>query len=756
MAKKFVLLLFLISAMTAALSQEFTREYADSIRIALKKSSTDLNRIDLLLSLAQFYVFKPGEFQVDFDSARRYINEAEQLNKKVRSRDVVGYILLTESSIIKELGDWAAGKEMNQQALKILQPGTNKTYLGRAYYRLSEYYDYKDSLENVKKIELVEKAIATFELTSAWNDKGRALEMLGDVVFWNAMDSKAMSFLQRALAAYDSAKNKRVQGVYVLMAQIYQNQKQFGKALFYYLKALTIVEAIQDTGMTLCQIYNNIGSLYKDIWKLEVAIKYYHDALQVAVKNKNQSEIPGIARNLAQAYYLNNQSEQSLQALSLISNEVFKSNRSYVLHLTNAYYLRAYCRLRQYDNARPYFQFILDNVNKNDLATGDLRYIAEYYNGIGQYSKARNYLAKSIEYCKKNNLQTGLMLGLRVAYEIDSAQGNYRSAFNYLSQYKAKNDSLFSENTQRQFELITVDHALGLKEDSIKIKDNDIALLTERSNLQQANLRQARLMKNVTIVGILLAIIIIGLIYRQYKLKQKSNIIISGKNKMLEHLVTEKDWLVKEVHHRVKNNLQTVMSLLGTQSNYLKDDVAIDAINDSHRRIQSMSLIHQRLYQSNNLSAIKMNDYVHELVNSLSDSFDINKNIQFRLSIEAVELNLAHCIPIGLILNEAITNCFKYAFPADREGVITISLKRISHNSFLLIINDNGVGLPPDFHVNSQSSMGMNLMRGLSTEMGAQFSVSSDNGTRIDVNFTYVPENEVKATPPETEMAHSV
>jgi len=645
---------------------------------------------------------------------------------------------------------------MNHQALKILEPGTNKTYLGRAYYRLSEYYDYKDSLENVKKIELVEKAIATFELTSAWNDKGRALEMLGDVVFWNAMDSKAMSFLQRALAAYDSAKNKRVQGVYVLMAQIYQNQKQFGKALFYYLKALTIVEAIQDTGMTLCQIYNNIGSLYKDIWKLEVAIKYYHDALQVAVKNKNQSEIPGIARNLAQAYYLNNQSEQSLQALSLISNEVFKSNRSYVLHLTNAYYLRAYCRLRQYDNARPYFQFILDNVNKNDLATGDLRYIAEYYNGIGQYSKARNYLAKSIEYCKKNNLQTGLMLGLRVAYEIDSAQGNYRSAFNYLSQYKAKNDSLFSENTQRQFELITVDHALGLKEDSIKIKDNDIALLTERSNLQQANLRQARLMKNVTIVGILLAIIIIGLIYRQYKLKQKSNIIISGKNKMLEHLVTEKDWLVKEVHHRVKNNLQTVMSLLGTQSNYLKDDVAIDAINDSHRRIQSMSLIHQRLYQSNNLSAIKMNDYVHELVNSLSDSFDINKNIQFRLSIEAVELNLAHCIPIGLILNEAITNCFKYAFPADREGVITISLKRISHNSFLLIINDNGVGLPPDFHVNSQSSMGMNLMRGLSTEMGAQFSVSSDNGTRIDVNFTYVPENEVKATPPETEMAHSV
>ena len=740
MAKKFVLLLFLISAMIAALSQEFTREYADSIRIALKKSSTDLNRIDLLLSLAQFYVFKPGEFQVDFDSARRYINEAQQLNKKVQSRDVMGYILLTESSIIKELGDWARGEEMNHQALKILEPGTNKTYLGRAYYRLSEYYDYKDSLENVKKIELVEKAIATFELTSAWNDKGRALEMLGDVVFWNAMDSKAMSFLQRALAAYDSAKNKRVQGVYVLMAQIYQNQKQFGKALFYYLKALTIVEAIQDTGMTLCQIYNNIGSLYKDIWKLEVAIKYYHDALQVAVKNKNQSEIPEIARNLAQAYYLNNQSEQSLQALSLISNEVFKSNRSYVLHLTNAYYLRAYCRLRQYDNARPYFQFILDNVNKNDLATGDLRYIAEYYNGIGQYSKARNYLAKSIEYCKKNNLQTGLMLGLRVAYEIDSAQGNYRSAFNYLSQYKAKNDSLFSENTQRQFELITVDHALGLKEDSIKIKDNDIALLTERSNLQQANLRQARLMKNVTIVGILLAIIIIGLIYRQYKLKQKSNIIISGKNKMLEHLVTEKDWLVKEIHHRVKNNLHTVMGLLGTQAGYLEHEEAINAISNSQHRIQAMSLIHQRLYQSNNLSAINMKEYIHELVDSLNDSFNNNNHVWFNLEIDPIQLNLAHCIPLGLILNEAITNSFKYAFPEDKQGLINIELKTVSENNYLLTIKDNGIGLPHGFNLIRPDSMGMNLMQGLSAEIGAQFTLTNENGTRVNINFEYVPD----------------
>ena len=207
---------------------------------------------------------------------------------------------------------------------------------------------------------------------------------------------------------------------------------------------------------------------------------------------------------------------------------------------------------------------------------------------------------------------------------------------------------------------------------------------------------------------------------------------------MLEHLVTEKDWMVKEIHHRVKNNLHTVMGLLGTQAGYLEHEEAINAISNSQHRIQAMSLIHQRLYQSNNLSAINMKDYIHELVDSLNESFNNNNNVCFNLEIDPIQLNLAHCIPLGLILNEAITNSFKYAFPDDKQGLINIELKTVSENNYLLTIKDNGIGLPHGFNLIRPDSMGMNLMQGLSAEIGAEFTLTNENGTRVDINFDYV------------------
>ncbi|MEO8765531.1 MAG: sensor histidine kinase [Ginsengibacter sp.] len=230
------------------------------------------------------------------------------------------------------------------------------------------------------------------------------------------------------------------------------------------------------------------------------------------------------------------------------------------------------------------------------------------------------------------------------------------------------------------------------------------------------------------------------MLYRQYGLKQKSNNVISHKNEQLQHFLTEKEWLIKEIHHRVKNNFQTVMGLLGTQSAYLRNEEAINAIQDSQHRIQSMSLIHQRLYQTENLSAINMTDYIHELVDSLNDSFNTHSYIRFNLEIEPIELDLAHCIPLGLILNEAITNSFKYAFPENKKGTIAISFRHSSENHLVLTISDNGIGLPSGFTALRSESMGMNLMRGLSEEIGSKFTIVTESGTQISVSFFYDPE----------------
>jgi two-component sensor histidine kinase len=184
-----------------------------------------------------------------------------------------------------------------------------------------------------------------------------------------------------------------------------------------------------------------------------------------------------------------------------------------------------------------------------------------------------------------------------------------------------------------------------------------------------------------------------------------------------------------------------VTGLLGTQIGYLKNNEAISAIGESQRRVESMALIHQKLYQSENLSAVNMREYIYELVDYLRDSFNIPKAIQFQLQIDPIELSLTHCIPIALILNEAITNAIKYAFGENQSGIIKILLTFESSNVLLLVIADNGVGMPAGFNINSRSSMGMNLMRGLSEDIEASFKMANHNGTEIRITFHYEAES---------------
>jgi two-component sensor histidine kinase len=174
---------------------------------------------------------------------------------------------------------------------------------------------------------------------------------------------------------------------------------------------------------------------------------------------------------------------------------------------------------------------------------------------------------------------------------------------------------------------------------------------------------------------------------------------------------------------------------LGTQSGYLKNEVAIAAIADSQRRIQSMSLIHHKLYQTENLSAVNMRDYIYELLDFLSSGFSASDHIRVIQEVEPIELDIVHCIPLGLIINEAITNSFKYAFTHDQKGVISICLKTSTEKQITLIVHDNGRGLPSSFRSGNYDSMGMNLMRGLSKEIGAQFSIEGNTGTCITVSF---------------------
>jgi two-component sensor histidine kinase len=208
----------------------------------------------------------------------------------------------------------------------------------------------------------------------------------------------------------------------------------------------------------------------------------------------------------------------------------------------------------------------------------------------------------------------------------------------------------------------------------------------------------------------------------------------------IENSLKEKEVLLREIHHRVKNNMQIISSLLRLQSGHIKDEKYVDMYKDSQNRIATMSLIHEKLYQSKDISRIDVGGYIKELVNGLFISYDINPGkIKVKIDVENVSMGINSAIPCGLIINELISNSLKYAFPEGRSGEIWISLRSTGDTNFELIMGDNGVGLPIDMDIKKTESWGMRMITILiENQLHGEFSINRNRGTEYDIKFKEV------------------
>jgi len=201
-------------------------------------------------------------------------------------------------------------------------------------------------------------------------------------------------------------------------------------------------------------------------------------------------------------------------------------------------------------------------------------------------------------------------------------------------------------------------------------------------------------------------------------------------------LLQEKEWLMKEVHHRVKNNLQLVISLLNMQTGYMKDEFALDAFGDIGSRIRAISLIHQRMYQEeNNMAIVNMQDYITELISHLETSAFSDSPVGYQLDIAPIGLDVSQSVPIGLILNEAITNAIRHAFPRKQNAVIVISMSQQEGPLVRLTVSDNGRGLPDNFNLESDATMGLQLIKTLSDQLDGSLQLENRNGFTLTLQF---------------------
>ena len=204
---------------------------------------------------------------------------------------------------------------------------------------------------------------------------------------------------------------------------------------------------------------------------------------------------------------------------------------------------------------------------------------------------------------------------------------------------------------------------------------------------------------------------------------------------LLNQSLREKESLLKEIHHRVKNNLQIVSSLLRLQAGRIDNPIAKTALQDMQHRIHSMALIHEHLYRSENLASVDLADYLKSLCQQLFRALGVTPGgIQLDLALALVRVEIEQAIPCGLLVNELVSNAFKHAFPHGRRGVLRVELEALADGpGWRLRVADNGVGLPPDFDLTNLTSLGLKLVSDLTHQLGGRLEVGRGPGAVFEV-----------------------
>lgn len=499
-----------------------------------------------------------------------------------------------------------------------------------------------------------------------------------------------------------------------MLAIVYDLRGDIEESAALYLEVAKFYES-ENNLAELSKTYNNLGVLFFYNDQYDKSYEYYKRSMDIDVSLGDSVGVGESLVNFAATANKWGEYEKALRYLrrgKAIVNQ-FPENtwlRSGIYDALASNFLYQ----EQYDSSLFYYKEILPYLE----STGDVTGVLSCLNGLisisialEDYDEAKEYLnyAESLtnEYDdlirrrKRNQLAATLYAQLR----------DYEKAFNYQLKYQADYDSITTQ------ERIRITNELEEKYQAEQ-RENEITNL----KLEQQN------SKNQRNIILLISAFILGvsiLLFVLYRVKSRSEATIA---KSLE----EKETLLKEIHHRVKNNLQVVSSLLSMQSRFIKDEQALGAVNEGQSRVESMALIHQKLYQENNLSGVNVREYIEELSEVLKQSYSTNSEVDFEYDIDDLTIDVDTIIPIGLILNELICNSLKHAFPDDIEGTVSIKLKE-QNDKLHLEVSDNGVGTKSP---SSEKSFGLVLIESLALKLKATLQTNSESGTSTSLTIS--------------------
>ncbi len=500
-------------------------------------------------------------------------------------------------------------------------------------------------------------------------------------------------------------------------------------AIKQFIEAIKLFEELKEVS-ELAHCYSQMGIAYYLQYQYDNALKYYDKSIELYKKTTNKKDLAGVYINQGVSYtYV-----KKMDLAEINYNEALKIYQeiNYEPGFGPAYnsLAKIYYAKKEYNKAISYYklaeQYSLKSNNKYHLIT-NYNSLATCYKELKEYEIAKTYSEKSIAISKEVGSVERELFCHETMADILFSMGDYKNAYASFQNYASLKDTLF--NQDKNDAIAEMQAKFDVEKNQQKVTEIELKKKID----DEANTKQ-RLLFIVVIIVILISLVFTMIVVRN---KQKVNSLLEQKNTAIQANLEQKEVMMSEIHHRVKNNLQMVSSILDLQARDLTDEKSMRVIEDSLSRINAISLIHQRLYQSDNIRGIKINTYLQEL------AFDILKNfsssvtttpIQLTCKVDDLNMDLESAIPIGLITAELITNACKYAFLSIEKPEITITLNK-QQDALVLIVTDNGVGKQAAVN-ESGTSFGTKLIKSLSRKLRAEIIEDTSNkGTSIQLKI---------------------
>lgn len=549
------------------------------------------------------------------------------------------------------------------------------------------------------------------------NDRYRAAKAysgIGVVHYFKGEYAEALQYFRKSLAIRKKINDRKgIASSNINIGLIYDIKGDYSKAIQHFLKSLKIQEDINDYN-GISKTLSNIGLVYfkQDPAYYEKALDYFKKGLEIKRKLEDKKGIAFTLNKIGSIYYetsknikdtsfTNKYQDTALvyfeKALMLRSQINDKKGLAYTLmNIGNIY-----AEKQEYDKALGnYLNSLAIHKELEDNAgmVNALYNIAFMHASRGNIQIAHDKYNESLSLANSIDNKEWIMQNLIDLAKLEYKMGRYQKAYDHLTRYSRLKDTIFSLKTNNQItELET-----GYK---IEKKEEQIANLKRENNLKKTIIKKNKIIIYFLIAAIILVVALSIFITRNFKQKQKLKQL-----ETLKKTLYEKEILIKEIHHRVKNNLQVIISLINMQENEVDNHLVSNKLKSLKERVRTMAMVHEDLYDHKDYDRIEFGSFIKKMVNNICRAYNMEEKIKPEMQVEQVYLNINIAIPLGMVVNELVSNTLKHAFNGTIEQPKLMVNFYQENNAFNIVIKDNGKGFQDNMGIEQPGSMGLKLV----------------------------------------------